>query len=923
MLAEVAGGAGGVLVVEGPAGIGKSALIRAVRGRAADEGLTVLSARGAELEREFSFGVVRQLLEPALAGLSEHERRAVLSGAAGLAEPAIGQLDLGRPHEASPSADPTFAVLHGLYWLTSNLAEGGPILMAVDDAQWSDPASLRFLDYLAGRLEGLGVMIAAGVRTFEPGTADRVLDALRAEAGTHVIRPAPLSEAATDALVGSMLGAEPAPGFASACHRASGGNPQLIRELVAALVSEGAEPTPDRVAQVAELHADRIAKSVLARIERLGERAVAVAGAVAILGAEASIDAVSELAAIPRREAAEAFEGLAAIDVLVPGDEIAFVHPIVRSAVYGDLSAEASGEAHGRAARLLAQRGASLESVAAQLVASPPGGDAWAVVKLREAGEGAIARGAPEAAVTYLDRALTEDPEAPARAEILTGLGRALAMLREVRRCVKCLYEALDLTDEPRRRAEIVHLLITMLSISRSAGRGVELLDAELAALPPDAHDLGVRLESDIDSITFFSLGAKRAAEGRRRRFDDAQDPGLTASAAMVAALYEGPAARAAELARRAYGDGALLAREGPDAPPVWMVGWALLYSHRVREARAVADEWAREASHRGSLRAFSLASSLRTRALHWLGDLPEAEAEARAFVEGMPEAVGAGPAFLADVLAEQGRLDHAESALMRAQHADESVEWSFFYPMLLQSRGTLAVEHGRLDAAHEWLLKAARAAEEWGVATPGPFGWRVRLAEVLGRLGEAGEGRRLIEAELEACRHFGSPRASGIALRVAGLLEVGPQRIETLTEATAVLARSEARLERARALIDLGTALSRAQRTTDARAPLREGLAVARACGALPLAERAHEELRATGARPRKIVRTGADALTASERRVARMAASGMRNKEIAQSLFVTVRTVEAHLHHAYQKLNISSRAELPAELEGDEPHD
>lgn len=149
------------------------------------------------------------------------------------------------------------------------------------------------------------------------------------------------------------------------------------------------------------------------------------------------------------------------------------------------------------------------------------------------------------------------------------------------------------------------------------------------------------------------------------------------------------------------------------------------------------------------------------------------------------------------------------------------------------------------------------------------------------------------------------------------GLVEGGANGVAALREAESVLARSEARLEHARALVALGAALRRSKRAVDAREPLRRGLAVARACGSLPLAEQAHEELTATGARPRKIVRAGAEALTASERRVAGMAADGMTNKEIAQALFVTVRTVEAHLHHAYQKLNISSRNELAAALD------
>jgi DNA-binding CsgD family transcriptional regulator len=148
-------------------------------------------------------------------------------------------------------------------------------------------------------------------------------------------------------------------------------------------------------------------------------------------------------------------------------------------------------------------------------------------------------------------------------------------------------------------------------------------------------------------------------------------------------------------------------------------------------------------------------------------------------------------------------------------------------------------------------------------------------------------------------------------------VIDQGARRIDLLREAVAMLGASEARLEHAGALIDLGSALRLCERAVEARGPLREGLIGARACGALPLAERAHDELTATGARPRKIVRAGVAALTASELRVARMAADGTPNKEIAQALFVTVRTVEAHLHHAYKKLDISSRDQLTGALD------
>jgi DNA-binding CsgD family transcriptional regulator/tetratricopeptide (TPR) repeat protein len=921
MLAAAANGDGGALVVEGPAGIGKSALLREIRDQAARDGFAILSARGAELERGFSFGVVRQLFEAAVSSAQEAERDRILSGAAHLAIRAIGEPDLTSssgpaPGSASPSLDASFAVLHGLYWLTSNMSEAGPLLIAVDDAHWSDVESLRFLDYLAGRLEGLAVMLAICARRFEPGSPAQLLSALDSEASARVLLLAPLTESATDELVRSLLEVSPSPGFSAACHRVTGGNPQLIRELLAALALEGIEPTASGADRVADLRADRIAASILVRVGRVGETAVSLARAVAVLGRDATPELAAELAGLDPGEAASAADTLIALEILSPGEVLGFVHPIVRTAVYNDFATPDRGRLHASAARLLSDRGAGLDSIAAQVAAAPAAGDEWAVARLSEAGAAALSRGAPDAAVRYLDRALAERPADQTRRELLLGLGRAYSLLRDRRSSIKRLREALELTVDPRDRAEIVHILFAEVAVSRAGARVIEMLDRELAALPPHEHELGILLESDIDSAGFFSLPAKRAADQRRRRFDDPDDPGMQASAAMKAALYGGTADQAAELAIRAAGDGRLLDEEGPDSPRVWTAGFAMLYSHRLVETVAFADSWIRAASRLGSLRAYSLASSLRTRAAHWIGDLAEAEADVRAFIDGMPEAVGLGPAFLAEILLDQGRLDEAAVALRAAERAEVEVEWSFFYPALLLSRGAVSISQGALDRGCQALLDAGRAAEEWGLDTPGALQWRPPAAEALAMLDERGRAVELIEAELDSCRRYGSAPALGIAMRAAGRIDLDRRGVEILAEAVTELARTPARLEHARALVDLGSALRRARQPSKAREHLRGGLAQARACGARTLAERAHEELAATGVRPRKIVRAGVDALTSSERRVARMAAEGMTNKEIAQDLFVTVRTVEAHLHHTYQKLDIASRTELAAAL-------
>jgi DNA-binding CsgD family transcriptional regulator len=190
----------------------------------------------------------------------------------------------------------------------------------------------------------------------------------------------------------------------------------------------------------------------------------------------------------------------------------------------------------------------------------------------------------------------------------------------------------------------------------------------------------------------------------------------------------------------------------------------------------------------------------------------------------------------------------------------------------------------------------------------------RIRTARVKHALGDEESARREAGTALAVARHWGTAGAVGAALRACGLVAETGEMIELLREAAAALERSPQKLEQARALVDLGAALRRHGERVAAREPLRHGLDLAHACGGLGLAERAREELTATGVRVRRDAQSGVDSLTPSERRIVERAAAGSSNREIAQALFVTVKTVEMHLGHAYRKLGISSRSELAA---------
>jgi DNA-binding CsgD family transcriptional regulator len=204
---------------------------------------------------------------------------------------------------------------------------------------------------------------------------------------------------------------------------------------------------------------------------------------------------------------------------------------------------------------------------------------------------------------------------------------------------------------------------------------------------------------------------------------------------------------------------------------------------------------------------------------------------------------------------------------------------------------------------------------EAWGteIRDVGYLHARAGAAQALLRLGERERARDVARAELADVTAFGAPRALGIALRVTGLAEGGSRGIGLLEESVAVLRTSPAALERARSLAELGSALRRRGNRAAAREPLAEALELATRCGARPLAARAREELKATGARPRRAWRTGVEALTPSELRVVSLAARGRSNREIAHELYVTLKTVEGHLSRAYTKLGIEGREALP----------
>lgn len=340
LLEDGRAGRGGLVVVEGPPGIGKSRLLAAARAMAA--GFTVLTARAGELERDFPWGVVRQLFESTVLLVESAERAELLAGAAATAAEPLG---LG----GARGRIETYAALHGLYWLAVNLATRDPLLLCVDDVQWADPPSVRFLQHLVTRIEDLPLLVVAAQRAHP---AHPAVDLAADLPPDDVIRLDPLSDTAVAALVTDRLG--PAePGFLRACHHATGGNPFLVGELVAGLHRRGVAPRDHDIAEVTELGPHSVARAVLRRVQRLSPDAAALARAVAVLGTDVALRHAASLAELEPLAALAAADALAAVDVLRPGEPFDFVHPMVRSAVRDAIPAGARAGLHLHAAGLL------------------------------------------------------------------------------------------------------------------------------------------------------------------------------------------------------------------------------------------------------------------------------------------------------------------------------------------------------------------------------------------------------------------------------------------------------------------------------------------------------------------------------------------------------------------------------------------
>jgi len=918
-LAEARMGSGRVIVVAGPAGIGKSTLLAAAAATARADGAVVLRARCSPLEQDAAWGMVRQLFDPLRTRPDWDE---LTAGAAGLA----GRVLAPEAGEQAQAGDAMHAAVRGLVWLASNLGGRGPAVFVIDDVHWADAPSLRWLALLARLLDELPVSVLCAVRSGEPAAAPDLLAELLASAPETPVRPRALGPAAVQTLVRERLPAASA-GFAQACHAVTGGNPFMLGAMLTQLTSDGIAPDDEAAARLGKFGSEEVARVIERQLARLPDGAGPLARAVAVLGPGTPLRHAALLARLETATAVRAADALRAAGLFEDGPELTLAHPLIAGTLYASLPVGERALWHAAAAVLLSDERAGPERIGLHLLRTEPAREAATVATLREAARRAGARGAPQSAAAYLRRAAAEPPpDAAEDADVRLELGLALAAYLQPD-AYDLLHEAVAVAATPVQRGEIALSGARALGLIGRFGEAVALCRHALGQADAYPAELRERLEAELVPNGLVDA----STIGEARRYARERPPGSSAlelwraAAAIVGGIVDNrPAAETQALLHPVLEQDVLAAEPGSLLATVATL--QLILDDELATAVAQCGALIDVARPRGWLIALAHGCMLRAMALVRAGQIRDAEADARlAFDYKLP--VAPAPAmlwclsFLLDALVEADDLAGADMALTAARQQGEPPAGALASLLLLQSRARLRLaQHRPEDALADARMAAVRAAEI-GVRHPVLGSWRAEAAEALVILGDSAQAQRLAREQLELSDHLGTPGARGAAMRLLACTTSEP--IPLLEQAVTMVAGSPARLEHTRTLLALGSALRRANRRADARTPLRRALEQADRGGMLLLARRAHRELNAVGARPRRSALSGPGALTPAEHRVAQLAACGHGNRAIAERLYVTPRTVETHLTHAFQKLDIRSRADLAAALQAQPEQD
>lgn len=903
----------GPTVIEGVAGFGKTALLNAACRAAREEQLTVLMARGNELEASFAFGAVRQLFEPILALLDPAQRDACLN------ELGTGVLI----SSGTRGTDDLLSIFESLRSAISYLANSQPLVIAVDDLHLCDQASALWFEYMSRRLEHNKIWLIGSTTTRMDVEARPAIDRIAADAATRYFFLEPLSESSVADLVAEQYAGVGLAELAQELCRATRGNPFLLFSLLSWLRSNGFDTPTDAVQEVPRSAPPAIIRSLTSRVRKLPPGADALLQAIAVLGGEAGLREASGVAELDVQDAQRAADALAELNIVGRDRPLTFIYPAERAAVYWDMGPASRANLHARSALLLHAQGSNPRIVAEHLLLSERRGEAWRAEALVEAAALARQDGEFELARKYLVRALDEPPNTSYRGEVLISLAGVEASLGSLH-SVAFLLDAGECEVDPARYATAILQTLKAFSNEIAPRDGLDLLrNATERTAGILTSDLRLRLEIGTAYFDRTMVGTRRAATVLEALLDG-RTVGRSREERLALAYLCGTwvlapdrlgAAQLAAIALQSVAGEDLEVADAPAVEGMIRALEAATYCGSLADVVHIARNGQITVRRLGISEADAAFSAVLAQALLQSGNLRDAETEAREAASSVhPLSRGRqAMSLVVKSLLEQGQMAEAALLVDELCRMGEGAE-SLGQIQALECRGELRYLEGAYDAALGDFEAAGQLAEVWDVRNPAVTGWRAGEARVLYALGDFRRSHEFASENLSLARTFGAPLHVGAALRVMAEVVEPNERLALLDEAVNLLEPTGATLELSRTTLELGRTLREGGRHVAARSALRQAADLAVRCGASRLIDRALRELRASGARPRRLVFSGTDALTPSERRVAALAAAGMKNSRIAEELFVSPKTVEGHLSRVYQKLGIQSREDLRA---------
>ncbi|RSM83033.1 LuxR family transcriptional regulator [Amycolatopsis sp. WAC 01375] len=885
-------------VVVGEFGMGKSSVLTAAGELAKAAGFTVAIATASRLETHLSGGVGRQLLEALTHAPAEP----------GSPRPRTPHAAEILPDRRPRNEQEQTEALDAFFRTVRHAAEQGPVFLGIDNIHLADPWSMRCLAYIRHRVEQLPVMV--------------VLTSLIGHLQTGEVALLEMSGCTPATIRLRGLGAghvaeflRVSPGrFAEECRELTGGNPFLLSALRRRLVP-GMDLDTAGSAMIGEVLRVRMHEYTAA--PKMLE-------AVAILGEDASFDLLARLAGVDEITALEAIDTMVRMHLLTNSHRPALSYRFVRNSVLADMPLTTRAVSQSRAARLLHDSGAAPERVGAHLLEATAIRIPWAVDVLRLAARHSV-EGNPELAVRFLVRALEERLSERKRMAILLQLAHAefhcdpdLAPAR--------VREAIDHIDDRETAAFVATAMILSLCCgpdARLAINSAGQFAARLDAGGPDAvwpllcmtylAEAGSRLGPPPDFRDF------------ERQWAPLNDPAARQSRSGLLALDTVRSGTSSANAVRHFGEA--LSGEQPELfeqPYFFTLATAALADEPALTDRLCQVLDTKRLPWDFHVPKGALATLARGIALQAGGDLARASVHYESLVRQFDERGVTGhcpiavlcAARLIEVSVDLGRHDVANAVLDKLDFG--ATQALFTHNYLLYARGRLRAATGEPELGYEDLRGCGRRLEHHGMRFPGFAPWRAHAARTALALGRTDAAARLAEEDLDAAERWGAPRILGGALTTAGLVRddgLGEEAERLLTKAVDVLGGSTAKLALAEALTELGVLQARHGQAEKAVGTLRPAVRSSKHCGARPLERRATEALR----NARTSLATAKDnehGLTKQEYRVALMAAQGLTNREIAEALHLTRRTVELHLSGAYRKLEITGRPELSSAL-------